>query len=214
VTTVGDDKEEYWSQTFPDDLVPQILEMVLSAWDAFIKPQPNAGEVETTLRFRKQLLQTSQLRNLPLRIDPEVELRDPVTNEVIGKLDLRLTTPRRVGDEVYFAFECKRLYATMPSGAVKSLAGEYVVLGMMRYASEQYAKSVSHGGMIGYVLNGKPSRAIKQVGKNIREKHGELRIVSPGELLNSRLVKSDLVFLTEHEIEPRRFQIHHVFLAR
>lgn len=222
MTTVGD-AEDYWAHTFPDDLVPEILAMVLAAWDTFLKPQPDAGEVETTARFRKQLLQTSELRKLPLRIDPETSIYDPTTNEVIGRLDLRLTTPRRVRDDVYFAFECKRLYASTPRGKrPKALADAYVLQGMTRFVMEQYAESVAHGGMIAYVLNGTIGRAIRQVGKNIRAHHDVLRLLPPGELLPSpvisddrgRLVTDDRVLLTQHDLDRGLFLLHQVFLAR
>lgn len=189
--------------------------MVIAAWEMFTKPGPNAGEVATTARFRKQLLQTSELRKLPLRIDPEVEIYDPTTNQIIGRLDLRLTTPRRVRDGVYFAFECKRLYASMPQGVrPKALADAYVLLGMIRFVKEQYAESVSHGGMIAYVLNGKAIRAISQVRKNICKHHEALKMTPPGELLSSMQIADDRVFLTEHGLDRGTFLLHHVFLAR
>ena len=44
----------------------------------------------------------------------------------------------------------------------------------------QYSKMVRHGGMIGYVLDGKVSDAMNDVEANIRERHEELCMNPPG----------------------------------
>ncbi len=60
--------------------------------------------------------------------------------------------------ERYLAYECKRLNV-INGGSRRSLAGEYVTQGMMRFLTEQYAEHLPVGCMLGYVLDGDVSFA-------------------------------------------------------
>jgi len=70
MTIQGD--SSLWADTFPEDLIPVILELVLETWRVFPKPARNAHEVPTTRNFRRYLIGTKNLRRLPLRIEREV----------------------------------------------------------------------------------------------------------------------------------------------
>jgi hypothetical protein len=64
--------------------------------------------------------------------------------------------------ERYMAYECKRLCARTGTGRA-SLATTYVVDGMMRFITEQYAQDLPVGGMLGYVIDGDTDFAERQV---------------------------------------------------
>jgi hypothetical protein len=98
---------ELWSNFFPDDLIPDILNMVLEVWDVFRTNCGETHEVPITKRFRSHLEQYKDLKMLPIRIDREAIVDDINKESEIGRIDLRLTHGYR--SEVYFAFECKRL---------------------------------------------------------------------------------------------------------
>lgn len=55
--------------------------------------------------------------------------------------------------ERYLAYECKRLNVHTAGGRA-SLATDYVVDGMMRFITEQYAQDLPIGCMLGYVIDG------------------------------------------------------------
>jgi len=56
-------------------------------------------------------------------------------------------------------------------GAKRPGGSEYVVNGMARFVSGQYARAVRHGGMLGYVLDGDIAGAIANVESNVQSKH-------------------------------------------
>jgi hypothetical protein len=206
-----------WADFFPNDLIPDILNMVIDVWDSFTKPKYDDHEVDITTRFRSHLEHYKDLKMLPFRIDREVSIDDLTTATERGRIDLRLTHGYR--SDVYFAFECKRLNISVTSKKtgrtnISSLAGEYVLNGMTRFVGSepQYAIGLKQGGMIGYVMNGKTDTAITAVNKQVKDNYIDLQMKSPNGLnLSSRLTNK---FLKEslHYLPNQEFTIHHVFL--
>src|SRR5687767_9215656 len=107
--TLGD--PDAWSEVFPDDLIPPILDLIWTTWVAFPKPSPKDHEVPITRRFRRALKQAKDYRRLPVRIDREPAEDDPETAEELGRIDLKFSPAGSALEQVYFAFECKRLNA-------------------------------------------------------------------------------------------------------
>src|SRR5947209_7392931 len=162
--TVGE--ADLWSDMFPDDLVPRIIDLVWDTWPTVPKPAGNDLEVPITRRFKHHLKQAKDYRRLPVRIEREPAEDDPVTGAELGRIDLKFAPAESAREEVYFAFECKRLNA-IEDGRRRTLAPEYVTEGMMRFVTGQYAATMMHGGMIGYVLDGKNADAVRRVERNI-----------------------------------------------
>jgi hypothetical protein len=111
---------DLWADFFPDDLIPDILDMVIEVWSSFVKPSSHEHEVPITKRFRSSLEDYKDLKRLPVRIDRETPVDNLNTAEELGRIDLRLTHGYR--SNVYFAFECKRLNVISKSGRIRSLA--------------------------------------------------------------------------------------------
>lgn len=200
-----------WADTFPDDLIPDILDLVLSAWEVFSKPKINDHEVPITKRFRATLRQQRDLVRLPVKIDREIRQDDSEGNEK-GRIDLVFTSLQRISEDVYFSFECKRLNIVSKNGKRKSLAKDYVVDGMMRYITLQYAYGLLCGGMIGYIMNSDSRTAIKAVDKQIKTQCKELRISPPSGLSQSSIRENHPQIKETTHILPRQFIIHHLFL--
>jgi hypothetical protein len=142
-----------------------------------------------------------------------VEL-DPMPGEDIGRLDIAFI-PLIPEEGFYFCLECKRLNVTK-AGKLRAYAAEYVKFGMMRFVTGQYSKTVRHGAMIGYVLDGRVSQARKNVATNIRRQHVALRMTPPGTLLPSTVLRGDdRARETQHHRphETVAFRIHHLFVA-
>jgi hypothetical protein len=78
--------------------------------------------------------------------------------QIGSKIDFVLT----VGDDedVYLACECKRLNVPYKSGT-RGLVGEYVVDGLMRFVTGQYASGLPLAMMLGYVMNANLDHARK-----------------------------------------------------
>lgn len=93
---------------------------------------------------------------------------------VTGRKDI-VFFPLSNQEEIYLCLEAKRLNAII-SGIRRSLADKYVKDGMQRFVDGKYARSVRHGVMLAYVLDGYTERAIQNVETNIRNRYSELRM--------------------------------------
>lgn len=208
---IGD--AEIWSDTFPEDLIPRMLDLIFETWQPFPKPAATEHEVPITRRFKHALKQAKDFRRLPVRIEREPAEDDPKTGEELGRIDLKFLPAVSALEEIYFAFECKRLNATMNTTR-RTLAAEYVTEGMMRFVTGRYSSSVHSGGMIGYVLDGKSDEAISSVGRNIAARRTELQMSASAGLERSTLrPDNQLIRSTEHSLSSRpKFRLHHIFL--
>jgi hypothetical protein len=202
-----------WADTFPEELIPRILDLVVKTWGAFDKPSPSDHEVPITRRFRSALKQAKDLQRLPVRIDRESAEDNPHTGDELGRIDLKFCPATSALEEVYFAFECKRLNA-IDSGVRRTLAPEYVSQGMLRFITGQYGPAMTDGGMLGYVLDGNCNDAIRLVERNVTSRAAELNLAAPAKLNRSSVrPANNMIRETAHNLgRSRNFRIHHVFL--
>ena len=208
--SVGGDPD-LWSDLVPDQFIPQIIALVLDGWETFRKPCRDDLELPITKRFCCWLRRHKNQRRLPFSVwweSPELDLGSA---RQVGRIDLRFSHGYR--EDVYFAFECKRLNVVNRAGRRRSLAPEYVQDGMMRFVEGKYARGLDQGGMLGYVMDGAVLSAVQAVGKAVADLRRELRM-SSGSLERSSLKSDDpRVKETQHQLERGRFVIHHLFLA-
>jgi len=204
---------DLWSDTFPEDLIPRVLSAAVEAWTAMDKPGPAELEVPITRRFKHALKQVKDFNRLPFRVERESVEDDPTTGEELGRIDIKLLPAASAREDVYFAFECKRL--NVQDGANRrSLAPEYVTEGMMRFITGQYAASMRHGGMVGYVLDGRADEAIRLVGNNIASRAVELCMRTPASLAQStRCPSFSTARETVHTPSLRDVILHHLFFS-
>lgn len=206
---------ELWSDVFPGELVPRILDLVWETWPT-VGPKPGRGDLEVpiTRRLKHALKQAKDYRRLPVRIEREPAEDDPRSGKELGRIDLKFAPAGSALEEVYFAFECKRLNA-VEEGRPRTLAPEYVKEGMMRFVTGQYGGAVVQGGMIGYVLDGRCNRAVQLVAKNIEAHRAELKLPgAPGLAASSIRPKIELIRESAHVLsETRTFRLHHIFLG-
>ena len=193
-------------------LVPDILDLVISTWEAMLPPASNAREDPTTETLCRCLRQNRNSSDLPFRIDIQMVELDPVAGEDQGRMDIAFS-PLVPREDIYFCLECKRLNV-VNDGKVRPYTSEYVTHGMLRFIRGQYAARVRYGGMLGYVLDGNVTQAIQNVSGVIRNRFQELGMDSPGEMLPSSVRPDDSRLRETHHSRPHvsgRFQIHHIF---
>lgn len=209
--TLGD--VDAWAEIFPEELIPLVIDLVWTTWNTFQKPSAGEREVPITRRFRCALKQAKDYIRLPVRIDREPAEDDPDTTQELGRIDLRFSPAGSALEQVYFAFECKRLNAN-ENGTCRPRAAEYVSEGMMRFVVGQYAAAMRHGGMIGYVLDGDCEHAIRLVRQNIAANRVALHLQN-GELNASRLRRENtMIRETVHDLgRSAAFRLHHIFLS-
>jgi hypothetical protein len=203
----------YWSDIFPQELVPEIIGLIFSVWTGMTHLSASEHEVPITRRFRSALIRDKNMRKeLPVRISRECVEDDLRTGKELGRIDLCFIPPNRCHEYVYFAFECKRLNVVYRR-RLRSLAPAYVKSGMMRFITSQYSSRLSQGGMIGYVMDGKVPRAVNAVNRNVRRQQVALKMSPPAGLNPwATFLSGGLVSETEHLLGTRKFVLRHVFL--
>lgn len=197
-----------------DTMVPNILDLVTSAWEEMPPLAGDAHEDPTTETLCRLLRQHRNACELPFRIDYQMVELDPAAGQDQGRLDIAFS-PMVPRENIYFALECKRLNVVGPGG-VRSYAGEYVIHGMRRFIHGQYAAVVRHGGMLAYVLDRQLDSAIQNVSNAIRQRHVDLGMAPPGRMLASSVRDATTRFretrhMRAHNSDP--FAIHHIFVV-
>jgi hypothetical protein len=197
-----------------DSLLPNIFQLVAASWQAMPPLAPDALEDPTTEAFCKILRQNRSAGDLPFRIDTQMVELEPAAGQDQGRLDIAFS-PLVNREDIYFCLECKRLNVPQNPG-VRTYANEYVVFGMMRFVSGQYGAAVSHGGMLGYVLDGNVDAAIGSALAAIVCHATDLGMTPPVQLRPSSIEPTNPHMReTPHQRGGAlgAFLIHHIFVA-
>ena len=198
-----------------DSMVPDVLELILTAWESMPAPAPNATEDPTSESLCRHLRQSRNRCDLPFRIDLQMVELEPEAGADLGRMDI-VFSPMVPRENIYFCLECKRLNVVVDGGKIRPYASEYVRHGMLRFIRGQYAAAVRHGGMLGYVLDEDIASAVNHVEVNIRKQHAELGMDAPGVFLVSSVRPRDArVRETRHRRvhDHGLFCIHHLFMG-
>lgn len=139
-------------------------------------------------------------KKVPGRITYQYVLLDEDANGNVttpSSIDFVLT----VGDdeEVYLAYECKRLNVTYGT-RVRNYCGPYVDDGLMRFVSGQYAKGLPMATMIGYVMNGNNATARRGLRRVMKLRTTALRLTAEQDR-HSTAGRSTR-FMSTHECGP------------
>ncbi|MCC5648108.1 hypothetical protein LC607_35565 [Nostoc sp. CHAB 5824] len=202
-----------WTGTFDRTLIPRILELILSAWQNFTHPTPDEIEIRITRRFRVHLMNAKKQEQLPFRIHREIFEDDLVTGKEKGRRVDYFTSWRNDNEDVYFAFECKRLNVIY-NGEWRSQASDYVGKdGMMCFMEGKYASGLTDGGMLGYVMDGHTDKAIAAVSSQVKQHKADLQMATTDNLSPSLLLPNEHhAKETIHQLLDRSFTLHHIFL--
>lgn len=197
-----------------DTQVPDILLLVLEAWETMPAIAPDAKEDPVSEILCRKLRQSRNRCDLPLRIDTQLVELDSTADEDQGRMDI-VFSPMVPRESIYFSLECKRLNVLTRSGNIRPYFAEYVRFGMMRFVKGQYARQVRHGGMLAFVLNGDVASAIAGVATNVRRLNDELAMdVDTGFARSSVLPDDDRLRETYHVRVARAdpITVHHLFM--
>ena len=204
-----------WSDLFPEGLIPEIIELVTTTWAAFKKPNRHEREERITRRFAERVRQEKNRRgDLPFKVRVEVSIPDVENGQETGRVDFIFDYIETIREEVYFAFECKRLRIPYESGLDTNNSEYTNEQGMMCFITGKYSEGLPCGGMIGYVMDGKTEKAIPSVGRLIKNKRLPLKLAKDTGLERSSVTgNSQNVRETRHILNKRKVTIHHIFLA-
>lgn len=193
---------------FIKDFVPEILQLVLATWEGFARDPSLRLEQRITNSFSHALERAYEEQGKSWFIVPEMQRTDPKTGKEIVRHDIRFFHRDVSGQRLYFVFECKRLNVLNKRGKIVPNSAGYKA-GVLKFVMGTYGGGHPCGGMIGYVMDGKPASALITIKKLIRKNRGTLRLV-PG---------SDYTFSsgvpygeTKHDRSDGRFVIYHLLL--
>lgn len=202
-----------YKKLFPQEHIPTILFSLHKAGTAVRKKTETDREDWITRRLYKKLISIYPYRDGPLdaRLQPEIPFTYTDSNYPAGRIDILVSCGK--GAEVYFAIEAKRLRYRSSKDEIISGSRDYVMDGMMRFISGQYAPYMKAGAMLGYVFDGKTGEARSGIDKAVQNKAVELRLNPPRQLTKSTVLPNRSVDETNHALAKRSFTIYHIFLA-
>jgi hypothetical protein len=202
---------------FDDDYLTEILEAAAVAWARMEHSDEAEIEDRITFRLAGRLANDAHFSELPYDITPQCWLLG-LNGERLGRLDLRFK--HRHSKRDYLAFEAKRLHVTFPGGSFSTEYPTYVGDdGMMAFIGGQYSRSLSAGGMLGYVMDGNADRAWNGLSSRIDAQRNSLKLVGDSKLTESVLSKAiakgmDGTHLgeTDHDLGSHRLRLFHLLL--
>lgn len=208
-----DEGPHEFRKLFPTGYIPIILTNIFLAGETLRKKTSNEIENKLTRRLCVIMNQLPGFRDGPLSLHPQQELLplEPDSDSPEGYVDILVSCG--YGSETYFAIEAKRLRVRSAKGKMDAGNNDYVNEGMMRFVSGQYAPFMTSGAMLGYVYDGDIQKACSGVGRYIKGKIKELRLMPPEKMKRSSLVATKEVYETRHDLTRRKFFIYHVFLG-
>lgn len=211
---MSDGEAVVYKRLFPTKHIPTVLASLIQAGDTLRKKAYNDKEDRLTRRLHQLLIRIPVFRDGPLdmRLQPEIPSLDPDSDTPAGRIDLLVSCG--LGHEVYFAIEAKRLRVCSSDGRMLfSGNSEYVMKGMIRFVTGQYAPNMDAGAMLGYVFDGKVEKARSNIGRSIRNNAMNLKLGHPGRLIRSAILSERHIDETHHDLTERGFTIYHVFIA-
>ncbi len=145
-------------------------------------------------------------------IIPQLKLVDEdLRGDVVTKGLIDIAVFLYLDNEVYLAFECKRLNVRYADGR-RSQAGKYADEGLMRYVSAQYARALPLGAMLGYVMDGDVEWVVGQLAAALESRAPQLRLDGSLEDLPAAALLH--CFRTRHRKpdEVALFEVRHALL--
>jgi len=212
---MGNGEAQAYRRLFPTKHILVVLVSIVQAAHTLRKKTDRDREDWITRRLHARLIRIPEFRDGPLDIRPQPEIPspDPDADTPAGRIDLLVSCS--LGHEVYFAIEAKRLrLCSSTTGRVTFYGNrEYVMDGMMRFVSGQYAPRMAAGAMLGYVFDGKVDKARSGIDRAIRKNAVKLELALQGGFMRSTILSEVHVDETRHDLMNRVFTIYHLLVA-
>ena len=131
----------------------RMVEFVAAVWSVCIAGLPAQPDEDTiTIQLVDALSKNSDVRRMGV-IEYHFEPFGRANGKAYSKGEIDWVVLLDQYRYHYVAYECKRLNIVY-GGRRRSLAAEYVMKGLLRFITEQYAEGLPVGCMLGYVMDG------------------------------------------------------------
>ena len=207
---LGDPRD--WTARFRA-LDVRFLERVWAVWARCVAVLPQDPDEDTiTINLVDFVLKDAKARRLFHHVEYHYEPFGYTADGLafsLGEIDMAVLLDR--DRERYLAYECKRLNEVR-AGVTRSLATPYVLKGIRRFVTEQYAAGLPVGCMLGYVMSGNVETARSKVAAAIYSHETEVGLV--GELSGETPISSILRFSSRHRRSSKgvEIEIRHALL--
>ena len=204
------DARQLGMELFPEGFVPDVLNLIIQTWVDFRLPANVRLEEPITALFRVALMDRYCAEGKDWFVTLEEPNIDPATGVEVSRTDLRFLPPGIKHTRRAFVLESKRL--NIPSGSnASAYTGDE---GMMRFVIRKYSPNHNCGGMVGYVMDGKVSKAHTTVVTSIRKCRQKLKMLPDGDFTACRHTPNHPhTGETRHRRDADEFVIYHLFLG-
>jgi hypothetical protein len=199
---------------FPIGFAAEVMLHILGTWHNLSLRRRVRNETAITAVFRDALIRAYVAAGRSWFISLEDPTTDPDFGTELGRNDLRFYPPNHHGQTVFFTVECKRLRVPAQSG-LRHLADKYAEEGVQRFVDGKYSAGLPCGGMVGYVMDNKTSKAFASIQSEIAGRRESLKlparhgIRTPSAVLPHYEWSAD----TLHNRTSGEFLVHHVLLG-
>jgi hypothetical protein len=199
---------------FPIGFAGEVMLHILETWRALSLRRNVRNETAITAVFRDALIKAYVSAGRSWFITLEDPTTDPDFGTELGRNDLRFYPPNHYGQTVFFTVECKRLRVLSQTG-LRNLADKYAEEGVQRFVDGKYSAGLPCGGMVGYVMDNKTSRALASIQSEIANRSTALKLPArhsirvPSAVLRHYEWSAD----TFHKRTDGEFLVHHLLLG-
>lgn len=132
------------------------------------------------------------------------------------EIDIRLFPPWIDYNQVYFAWECKRIGDKRVDVKHAALIPEYITEGILRFIDGEYASGLDDAGMLGYVLDGDVTNIVDDINVSMCHPRRTRPLPAADHLALAPAIGTFKdVYQSSHErvVGQRPIRLHHLFLT-
>lgn len=148
-------------------------------------------ETRFSAHLMKFMLQVRDDQHYELRIDPELHLYDDETldglrdPDTAPRIDIRVAGAW-IRENIYYAVEGKILVERdWGTRSASGLRSRYIATGIDNYKNGNYSPAVRHGCVVGYVVQGNPSKVASQINRLLSSRKRKSELLGARHTINS-----------------------------
>jgi hypothetical protein len=204
---------QFFDDLLPDDFVPELLELVLRAWQKVevFKIPDRQIEIRISALLKDRMVQEIDAGpDLPFLVVSEQQVTDPVTGKQESRIDFDVhhRAYKIKGQKPYFTFEAKPLRCPDANN------DEYIDE-MKRFITDEKKVAPAFCGMLGYVMDGEVAKAFHSLQKSIKKKAVDLGMLDGSCMTPCGDLPHPPHGVTDHDCAARNSNLvlHHLLLA-
>jgi len=146
-------------------------------------------------------------------ITPDVKAGITKTVEA-SQIDIKFGQSWEIYEEIYFAWECKRVSVKGINILYDNLIPSYVTEGIFRFINEEYSKGLNDAGMIGYVLGGLVQDIVIGINNSMISPQRKTKLAATDFLQNASAVNGfSNIYKSQHThaLTTGQIVLHHLF---